>query len=90
MVIMALQGCILDFSRSVDETEGIVDKLLSWLRSRGFSDVYGFSVSALQLRRHAVLTCECSTKTFPTEVDVAGFELKANRVDKVICEDGDE
>jgi len=60
-----------------------MDPLLPRFGTGGLADVHGFPV-ATELDGHAVLTLEFPAQALPAQVDVAGLELKANRVDQVI------
>ncbi len=73
-------------SGSIRDPQRIVNELLAWFGADGFANVKKLTIVAAKLDSDSILPLEGTAQAFPAQVNVAGFELKANSVEQVVVE----
>lgn len=68
----------------IGDPECIVDELLARFGPGGLANVEGSAILALELNGDAILALERAPEAFPAQMDMTGFELKAQGMDQVI------
>ena len=72
------------------EIQGLVDGRQLRFRSRGFADVQGAAIGALEGGRDALLHGQDLPQTTPAALDVVFLQVLANDLHELVSQDGDE